>query len=70
MVNFSSMPLITRLSTKAAYDKCGAARNIKRRKASTKQALFLHTNEELKYGTTIVDPSSPIVSLNALYCII
>jgi len=56
------MPLVTRLRTKAAHDKSGVAKNIKRRKASTKQALFLHADEELKYSTTIVDPSLPMVS--------
>ena len=63
-VDFNAVPLITRLSTKAAHDKCGVAKNIKRRKATTKRSLFLHhTNEELKYDTSIVvDPSANVVS--------
>ena len=65
-VDFSAVPVITRLSTKAAHDKCGVAKNIKRRKATTKRSLFLHqTNEELKYDTSIVDPSAIVVSYRA-----
>lgn len=62
VVDFNAVPLNARLSTKAAYDKCGAAKNIKRRKASTKRSLFLHTDENLKYGTSTVDPSATVVS--------
>lgn len=62
VVDFNAIPMITRLSTKAAHDKRGVAKNLKRRKPSTKQSLFLYTNEELKYGTAIVDPSAAIVS--------
>ena len=70
-VDFNAVPVITtRLSTKAAHDKCGVAKNIKRRKATTKRSLFLHqTNEELKYDTSIVDPSAIVVSYRACeYC--
>ena len=59
-VDLTAVPAISRLSTKAAHDKCGAAKNIKRRKATTKRSLFLHTEEE--HGTSIVDPSSIAVS--------
>ena len=62
-MDFNAVPLITRLSTKAAHDKCSVAKNIKRRKATTKRSLFLHhTNEESKYDTSIVDPSANVVS--------
>ena len=68
-MDFSTMPQISRLSTKAAHDKCGVAKNIKRRKATTKRSLFLHTDEESKYKTSIVDPSSTAVSYNSYkYC--
>ena len=59
VVDFTAMPSISRLSTKAAHDKCDAAKNIKRRKATTKRSLFLHTEE---HGTSIVDPSATAVS--------
>lgn len=68
-VDFNTVPLISRLSTKAAHDKRGVAKNIKRRKATTKRSLFLHTDEELKYNTSIVDPSANAVSYNSYrYC--
>lgn len=59
VVDFSSMPVVTRLSTKAAHDKCEAAKNIKRRRATTKRSLFLHTDQD---DTSIVDPSAIAVS--------
>ena len=51
-----------KLSLQAAHDKRNVAKNIKRRRATTKRSLFLHQNEQAKYGTDLVDPSMINVS--------
>ena len=62
-VDFSAVSLPTRtLSLQAAHDKRNVAQNIKRRRATTKRSLFLHQNEQAKYGTNLVDPSMISVS--------
>ena len=63
-VDFTTIPgRATKLSLQAAHDKRNAARNIKRRRATTKRSLFLHQNEQAKYGTDLVDPSKIGVSI-------
>jgi len=54
--------VIRKLSLQAAHDKRNVARNIKRRRATSKGSLFLHQNEQAKYGTDLVDPAMINVS--------